>query len=78
MRTKKTTPTMTMLLRKALAEGGTFYGIEKATGVLRQSLMAFRDGKTIRLDNADRLAKYFGIECRVTRRQARTGTKGKG
>lgn len=39
--------------------------ISIATGVTRQTLMAFRDGKrTIHLDAADRLAAHFRLNFR--------------
>ena len=41
-----------------------------ATGVHRAALRRFRDGRqSLRLDIADRLAAYFGIEPRQTRRR---------
>ena len=57
---------MTELLREAIAESGlSFKGIERETGVLRQSLMKFaRCEQSLRLDIADKLAEFFGIECR--------------
>ena len=62
--------TMTELLRQAIAEADSFLGIEKATGVKRQSIMRFvRGEQSLRLDMADRLAAYFGIRCRRVRRQ---------
>ena len=56
---------MTELLREAIADSGTtFLGIERETGIKRQSLMKFARGEqSLRLDIADRLAQYFGIEC---------------
>jgi plasmid maintenance system antidote protein VapI len=62
--------TMTELLRKAIVESGmSFIGLERETGVLRQSLMKFvRGEQSLRLDLADRLAGYFGIECRQTKK----------
>jgi hypothetical protein len=66
---------MTELLRQALAECGSLRAVETATGVLRQSLMAFRDGKTLRLDNADVLARHFGVESRMTRRKTSKGVR---
>jgi plasmid maintenance system antidote protein VapI len=53
---------MTDLLRQAIADSGeTFVGLEKATGVKRQSLMKFARGEqSLRLDMADRLAAYLG------------------
>lgn len=62
--------TMTELLRDALAKAGSFYPIEAATGVKRQSMMKFvRGEQSLRLDTADKLAAYFGIECRRVRRR---------
>lgn len=62
---------MTELLRNAIADSGmSFIGMERETGILRQSLMKFvRGEQSLRLDMADRLAEYFGIQCRPTRRQ---------
>ncbi len=55
---------MTDALRRAIAESGeSFKALERATGVTRQSLMRFARGEqTIRLDSADELAAYFGIQ----------------
>lgn len=57
---------MTELLREAIAEGGmSFKALERETGVLRQSLMKFARGEqSLRLDKADILAAYFGIELK--------------
>ena len=61
---RKGRPTMTDLLRRAIAESESFRAIETATGVKRQSLMKFARGEqSLRLDKADVLARYFGIEC---------------
>ena len=64
---------MTDLLRKAIADSGmSFQGIERETGILRQSLMKFvRGEQSLRLDLADKLAAFFGIESRRTRRKGR-------
>ena len=66
MSKRKTTPTMTDVLRKAIADSGmSFLALERETGVLRQSLMKFARGEqSLRLDMADKLAAYFGIEPR--------------
>ena len=58
---------MTDLLKRAIANSGqTFTDIERATGVQRASLLRFLRGETsLRLDKADDLAEYFGIECRT-------------
>lgn len=59
---------MTELLRESIAEAPSLRAIETATGIHRASLRCFRDGKTsLRLDLADKLAEYFGVEC--TRKQ---------
>jgi transcriptional regulator with XRE-family HTH domain len=58
---------MTQLLRQAIAGSGvSFARLERETGVKRQSLMKFvRGEQSIRLDKADALAAYFGIEHRL-------------
>ena len=58
---------MTDLLKRAIANSDqTFTSIERATGVQRASLLRFMRGETsLRLDKADDLAKYFGIESRT-------------
>lgn len=64
--------TMTELLREALAGADSLRAVERATGVKNPSLVRFVQGKqSLRLDMADRLAAYFGIECRPTRRKER-------
>jgi plasmid maintenance system antidote protein VapI len=70
MRRSKNKSTMTELLRQAIAEADTLLGIERDTGVKRAALRRFRDGEqSLRLDIADRLAAYFGIQvCRKDRR----------
>ena len=58
---------MTEALRKAIVDSNlSFKALERETGVLRQSLMRFAAGEqSLRLDVADKLANYFGIEVRV-------------
>jgi plasmid maintenance system antidote protein VapI len=55
---------MTEALRKAIAESElSFQALERETGVKRQSMMKFVDGQqSLRLDVADKLAAYFGLE----------------
>jgi plasmid maintenance system antidote protein VapI len=66
----KCKPTMTELLREAIAKAPTLLAIERATGVRRSAIRRFRDGKqSLRLDIADKLAAYFGIECRRVKRK---------
>jgi hypothetical protein len=48
----------------------SFIALERETGVTRQSIMGFvRGERSLRLDMADKLAEYFGIE--VIRRKAK-------
>jgi transcriptional regulator with XRE-family HTH domain len=63
---RKIYDTMTEAIREAIAESDlSFKAIERETGVLRQSLMKFARGETsLRLDLADQLAEFFGIEIR--------------
>jgi plasmid maintenance system antidote protein VapI len=72
MSNRKAKATMTDLLRAALADADSLLGVQKATGVKRQSMALFMRGKqSLRLDMADRLAEYFGIECRRVERKER-------
>jgi plasmid maintenance system antidote protein VapI len=56
--------TITDVLREEILESKLSYQrLEKESGVLRQSLMAFARGEqSLRLDKADKLVKFFGIE----------------
>jgi plasmid maintenance system antidote protein VapI len=67
----KTLATMTDVLRKTLLESGLAHvALERETGVKRASIMRFMRGDTsLRLDLADRLATYFGLE--LTKRKRR-------
>lgn len=57
---------MTELLRRALNESESLNAVDKATGVKRQAMTKFMRGEqSLRLDMADKLAAYFGIECRM-------------
>jgi plasmid maintenance system antidote protein VapI len=62
------------LLRRTILEaveaGRTNYkALERATGVTRASIMRFVKGtQSLRLDKADRLADYFGLELRARRK----------
>ncbi len=64
---------MTDTLRQAVKQSGeTLYAISKATGVNHDSLTRFMRGDTsLRLDVADKLAAYLGIETRPARRKGR-------
>lgn len=56
--------TITKRLRDAVnACPLSFKALERETGITRQSLMRFaRSESSIRLDMADKLAAYFGLE----------------
>ena len=62
------------LLRRTILEaieaGRTNYkALERETGVVRASIMRFVKGtQFLRLDMADRLAAYFGLELRAKRK----------
>jgi hypothetical protein len=72
---RKTTGSMTELLRAALLEAPSLNAVEKATGVKRQSLAAFMRGEqvSIHLASADALAEYFGIVCSRPAKPKRKG-----
>ena len=55
---------MTEALKAAISNSDlSFKALERETGVKRQSMMKFVDGEqSLRLDVADRLAEYFGLE----------------
>jgi plasmid maintenance system antidote protein VapI len=55
---------------RAIGQGRTSYlALERETGVTRASIRRFVNGeRTLRLDMADRLAAYFGLELRPKRK----------
>ena len=61
---KKTPTSVSDVLRNAIAESGlSLYRISLDTGVVKSSLMRFVSGETsLRLDKADALAEYLGLE----------------
>jgi plasmid maintenance system antidote protein VapI len=66
-------PISDLLRRRILeaVEGGrtSFKALERETGVTRASIMRFVKGtQSLRLDMADRLAAYFGLELRTKRK----------
>ncbi len=66
--------TMTEALKLGIERSGmTWYQLEKATGLQRASLMRFYAGRhALRLDLADKLAAYLGIEVTMPKRTRRT------
>jgi len=73
--TRRTTGTMTELLRAALLAAPSLNAIEKATGVRRQTLASFMRGEqvSIHLASADALADYFGVVCTMPTKPKRKG-----
>jgi transcriptional regulator with XRE-family HTH domain len=61
---KKRTLTITDAIKQAIGDSRlSLNAIEKATGVRRASLLRFMRGESsLRLDIADKLAEYFGLE----------------
>ena len=55
---------LTDTLRDAINGSGlAFIELERRSGVIRQSLMKFARGEqSLRLDQADKLAAFFGLE----------------
>jgi plasmid maintenance system antidote protein VapI len=55
------------LLRRTIAESGIpLKTLERETGVARASIMRFvRGSQSLRLNMADRLAAYFGLELQA-------------
>ena len=64
---------ITDAVKRAVRESGlSLYAISHDTGLNPDALARFMRGATsMRLDNADTLAEYFGLECRRTRRKGR-------
>jgi plasmid maintenance system antidote protein VapI len=62
-----------VLRAKILACGESFQGLERLTGIKRQCLMRFvKEQGTLRLDAADKLADFFGLELRPVVKAAKT------
>ena len=63
------------LLQRTISEAveagrTTYLALERETGVTRASIMRFvRGSQSLRLDMADRLAAYFGLELRAKRKK---------
>lgn len=68
---KKTPTSVSDVLRNSIAESGlSLYRISLDTGVVKSSLMRFVSGETsLRLDKADVLAEYLGLELKPRRRK---------
>jgi plasmid maintenance system antidote protein VapI len=68
-----TVKTMTEVIRRAVLDcGRPLQQVAEAAGIERASLSRFvRGQRTLRLDMADRLAAYFGLELKQTRRPRR-------
>jgi plasmid maintenance system antidote protein VapI len=70
---KRKARSMTEVLRRAIAESGMAYiALARATGVQRASIQRFVcGGQSLRLDVADKLAAFFGLELRPGKRKGR-------
>ena len=65
MSNQDSSPITTLLKRTIVDSGIPYKALERETGVKRSSIQRFVDGRqSIRLDMADRLAAYFGLELR--------------
>jgi plasmid maintenance system antidote protein VapI len=64
---------MTDALRKAINDSGiTSKALERETGVKRASIVRFRRGdQSLRLDLADKLAVYFGLDMVPNKRKGK-------
>jgi len=69
--------TMTDTLRAAIRDSGLpLLQLARRSGVVRQSLIRFTRGSTsLRLDVADRLAAYFGLELYPAARKRKAATR---
>ncbi len=69
----KAPKTMTDALRQAIRESGLpMLTLATETGIQRASLIRFARGdQSLRLDIADRLAVYFGLELQPTNAKAK-------
>jgi plasmid maintenance system antidote protein VapI len=67
MNARKPIATMSDVIRRAIVESGISHQrLERATGVTRASIMRFvRGDQSLRLDKADLLAQYFGLELQM-------------
>ena len=64
------TKTLTQLLQEALAQAESLRHVARESGLDVAQLSRFKSGqRSLRLDMADRLAEYFGIESRRTQRR---------
>lgn len=63
IRTSRRKPLTTAIKQCILDSELSYKALERASGVKRQSLMKFVAGEqSLRLDMADKLATYFGLE----------------
>ena len=63
--------TISDALKRAIVQSGMAHvALEREAGVQRASIMRFLRGEqSIRLDGADKLAAYFGLELRPKRKK---------
>ena len=70
MSKKRKAKTVTDQLKQAVTDSGeTLYGVAKGSGAEYSALLRFMAGERgIRLDTADKLAAYLGLELRPARK----------
>jgi hypothetical protein len=79
MSKKRPKSAMTDVLQQAIQDSGfTLYRIAKDTGIVGTSLLRFMQGETsLRLDKADVLAEYLGLEL-VRKRKVKRPAESRG
>ena len=64
--------TLTEILRRELPKMGSLNSIEHRSGVKRQSIAKFLRGERfLRLDSADKLAQFLGVQHRIVNRKGK-------
>lgn len=65
---------LSLMLRQALRDANSVRAVARATGLTHPALIRFMRGdQSLRLDLAERLADYFGIEYRMRGKGGRRG-----
>jgi DNA-binding phage protein len=59
-------------LKQAISQAGSIYSVAKGSGVPHPSLLRFLSGeRDIRLETADKLATYLGLELQTKKKPSR-------
>jgi plasmid maintenance system antidote protein VapI len=77
MSIRKPAESLSEVLRRTIAESGNSYkALARETGVARASIQRFVDGRqSIRLDMADRLARFLGLVFMPATQSKRTDVR---